>query len=139
MSIFQLFYVSTAISSFDPKEVYNILAKAHDFNPKNDLTGIMMFRGGTFLQLLEGPEENVRSLYNKITKDPRHRSCMILMERNTDNRLFSDWSMAYQEIGPIDLKLVNEIFSWRSLISGSDVDDVKILRFLNLFQNKKFT
>ena len=138
MSIFQLFYVSTAVAGFDPNEIQSILRSAHSFNPTQDLTGVMMYRGATFLQLLEGPEENVRALYAKIGKDKRHRNLMKLMERKTDTRLFNDWSMAYHEIGQIDLRLINEILSWRSLVSGDNVDDIQILRFLNLFQNKKF-
>ena len=139
MSIFQLFYVSTAVPSFDPAEIQSILRSAHSHNPTQDLTGVMMFRGSTFLQLLEGPEDNVRALYNKIGKDKRHRNLMTLMERTTDKRIFQDWSMAYHEIGPIDLKLISEVLSWRALVSGNDVDDVRVLRFLNLFQNKKFS
>ena len=137
MSVFQLFYVSNAILNFDPKEIYHILQTAHQFNPTQQLTGVMMFRGGTFLQLLEGPEDNVRALYAKISKDPRHKNLMVLMERHTDSRLFEDWSMAYHEIGPFDLSLISEIIEWKSLVTGANVDNIQILRFLNLFQNKK--
>ena len=138
MSIFQLFYISTAVPGFDPKEIQNILRSAHSFNPTYDLTGMMMLRGGIFLQLLEGAEENVRMLYSKIKADKRHRNLMVLMERETDHRLFSDWSMAYHEITSIDLRLINDVLSWKSLVSGKDVDDHKILHFLTLFRNKKF-
>lgn len=134
MPIFQLFYVSQANRNFDPAHIPNILAKAHSFNPTQGLSGVLMFRGGTFIQLLEGEEEKVRSLYRKIGTDPRHSNLLTIFERHTDERIFSDWSMAYKEIGTLDLRLINEILSWRALIGQEPVDEMKIMEFLYRFK-----
>ena len=134
MSVFQLFYVSQANATFNAEEIPNILAKAHAFNPSQGLTGVLMFRGGTFIQLLEGDEDKVRALYGKIGTDPRHRNLLTIFERRTDERIFSDWSMAYKEIGPLDLRLINEILSWRALVGQEPVDEMKIMEFLYRFK-----
>lgn len=134
MSIFQLFYVSQANRNFNSIEIPNILAKAHAFNPTQGLTGVLMFRGGTFIQLLEGEEDRVRALYRKIATDPRHSNLLTLFERQAEERIFTDWSMAYKELGTLDLRLINEILSWKSLIGQEPVDELKIMAFLYRFK-----
>lgn len=39
---------------------------------QSDVTGILLFNGSYFFQLLEGPEEQVKMIYRAICQDPRH-------------------------------------------------------------------
>lgn len=40
---------------------------ANNKNGQADVTGILLFNGRHFFQLLEGPEENVKAIYRAIT------------------------------------------------------------------------
>lgn len=42
-------------------------------------SGILLFNGKLFFQLLEGPEESVRAIYRAICEDPRHHNVVELL------------------------------------------------------------
>jgi len=48
-------------------------------NRRSDVTGILLFNGRHFFQLLEGPEEQVKEIYRCICNDPRHHNIVELM------------------------------------------------------------
>jgi hypothetical protein len=57
-----------------------------------------------FLQLIEGEEPVVKQLYKTIAKDGRHQSSMIMREGPISVRFFSDWSMAFKSLSPVDFE-----------------------------------
>lgn len=136
MSIYQLFYVSTAKVGFVQSDVDAILKKARMFNPSQQLTGVLLFRAGIFLQLLEGDKEKVHALYQKIKKYPRHRNVFTIFENTAQQRIFRNWSMGFCEIGPIELKMVNEVIGWKRLVRGKDIEPKVILDLLKQFETK---
>ncbi len=136
MSVYQLFYVSTAKVGFEQTDIDAILKKARMFNPSQQLTGVLLFRGGIFLQLLEGDKEKVHALYKKIKRDPRHRNVFTIFENTAQKRIFRDWSMGFCEIGPIELKMVNEVIGWKRLVRGKDIEPNTILDLLKEFETK---
>lgn len=48
-------------------------------NIEADVTGILLFNGTHFFQLLEGPEESVQKIYHAICKDYRHYNIVELL------------------------------------------------------------
>ena len=50
------------------------------------------------MQVLEGPEENVRSTYARISRDPRHHDIMTLREGRLAERDFPEWWMGFKAI-----------------------------------------
>lgn len=95
---FQLTYYSTAIEDLDADEVVSILQKSRVNNAANDITGCLLYHNSEFLQILEGKEESVRILFQKIQQDPRHEAVLQLAENTTSKRLFGQWSMAFHDI-----------------------------------------
>lgn len=95
MPILQLLYKSRAAALFQPSEVEQILQKSQDANSHRAITGLLLFSEGHFLQLLEGPEEEVRRVYSKIVQDERHTNVETLIENSSGERRFGSWSMAY--------------------------------------------
>jgi hypothetical protein len=73
--VFHLAYASMASGYISPKIVDGILKKARAANAALGISGLLLFRLGHFIQLLEGDEEKVRTLYDKIKNDPRHHEC----------------------------------------------------------------
>lgn len=138
MSIHQVFYVSNANEHLTgDQDIQKIVAAAREYNPKNQITGVLMFRGGIFLQLIEGAQDKVEALFKKINEDPRHSNVILLFERETDERMFPDWSMGYKKLGDLDIRFVNEILSWSRLVSAAKtIDRDLILYFLTRFKER---
>ena len=92
----QICYISTARPSVTPDEVERILAASRRNNRRDGVTGLLLFNGKRFLQLLEGPPESVATTYARISADPRHFAVVKLSERLIDEREFGRWEMAFQ-------------------------------------------
>ena len=75
------------------RELPSIIASSQRNNPAVDVTGVMFYQQLRFLQLLEGPEENVRGVMARITRDQRHSNVKILFDEPAFERGFPDWSM----------------------------------------------
>ena len=59
------------------------------------ISGMLLYHEGNFLQVLEGPDENVDALYKKIQKDPGHSKSMLLLRETIKKKEFEDWSMGF--------------------------------------------
>ncbi|MFJ4220817.1 BLUF domain-containing protein [Curtobacterium luteum] len=90
-----LVYMSSATTPFDDAELDAVLAHARERNTADGLTGLLVARGGRFMQLLEGPYDQVMSTYQRILADDRHDSVVLLAEESIHTRRFPEWSMAY--------------------------------------------
>lgn len=96
--IFFLVYVSSAGRLFTTKELLAILGKFKRNNDLLGITGMLLYKDGNFIQALEGEEQNVRNLFAKVSRDPRHRGVMTLAEGFRAERQFSGWSMAFRNL-----------------------------------------
>ncbi|WP_324073252.1 MAG: BLUF domain-containing protein [Erythrobacter sp.] len=88
----QYLYISTA-PTLPREEVDAILATSARNNPARGITGLLLFNGRNFLQLLEGDEAEVADLMDKITADPRHAGVSVLDKRAIAMRACPDWAM----------------------------------------------
>ena len=95
---FQLGYVSTASHEMRRDDLVQILEIARSINRVNGVTGLLLFHGGHFLQVLEGKEEAVRETFARIREDRRHRQLEVLFESEVDEGEFADWSMGFQAL-----------------------------------------
>lgn len=57
------------------------------------ITGLLLYSGGHFMQLLEGPESVVGGLFDLIHRDPRHAAVRRLLSKPVSGRLFPQWNM----------------------------------------------
>jgi hypothetical protein len=99
----QIIYASQAVTAFPPATLLELLTFCRKSNPKAGLTGLLVFRDNTFLQLLEGPPEQVTRVYGSISTDPRHRDLELLVDRQVEQRSFPDWSMGFEEVNEVAL------------------------------------
>lgn len=79
-------------------ELTDLLDTCRRINTPLGITGLLLYKEGLFLQLLEGPEPAVKQIYAKIFQDSRHHSCMVINEGVADQRLFPDWSMGFHDL-----------------------------------------
>ena len=92
MKLMQLVYCSQPFG-YSLEILSAILIASRANNRKRDITGALICRSDIFLQLLEGPEQQVKSTYAAIQNDDRHINIYNLLEQNVDKRLFPAWAM----------------------------------------------
>jgi hypothetical protein len=102
-TILQLIYTSAATSPFDEAELTELLEVARTNNAALDVTGLLLYHEGSFIQVLEGERAVVDQLYDKIARDPRHHGAQILFSGFQDHRDFTDWSMGFTRIEDPDM------------------------------------
>ena len=62
---------------------------------------MLLFREGQFLQLLEGPEREVKSVYEIVKRDPRHTALKVLLSEEVAERQFSQWTMGFERLDEV--------------------------------------
>jgi hypothetical protein len=90
-----LTYTSWARPGIGAAEVDAILGSARVNNPLDGLTGVLIFNGTAFVQIVEGSAAGVDALAARLQSDPRHFNMSIRDERAIETRTFPDWSMAF--------------------------------------------
>lgn len=89
-----LCYISVAEQSVDENELFSILESSCRNNAADNITGMLLFHGGQFLQVLEGPKSAVEACFARIRNDERHLSVAKLLDEDLPARCFGQWSMA---------------------------------------------
>ncbi len=96
--MFYIVYVSAAVRRFTPAELVELLEQSRQNNSRLEVTGMMLYKDGDFMQVLEGEEPVVRKLMATIDADPRHTGVIKLIHGNIEQRQFSDWSMGFRDL-----------------------------------------
>jgi len=90
-------YVSSGRRDLKDEDILEILRAARQNNKERNITGMLLYRAGNFLQVLEGPSAAVDELIRKIKRDPRHHGVILMSRRNIQERQFGEWSMAFRD------------------------------------------
>jgi len=94
----QLAYISTAIWLMTDNELLDILKTARKRNADNDVTGVLLYSEGTFIQVLEGQPHNIDQIFGSISNDKRHKNIIKLVEAKLDKKYFPDWNMGFATV-----------------------------------------
>lgn len=118
-------YVSSATNKFKEEELVQLLSHARRKNSTNNITGLLLYCDGDFIQTLEGDEADVKLLYQKIHNDPRHTCIIKIAEGYHAERKFSDWSMGFHRISSSELGAVigHKEFDRKDLFKNLDMED----------------
>jgi len=76
----------------------DLLHDARDYNAADGITGLLLYREGCFLQILEGKPDLVEDVSQRIARDLRHHEVEVLLDQEVDTRLFPQWSMEAVEL-----------------------------------------
>ena len=99
-----LVYVSAGVRVFGEAEIKEILGQSHRNNRRCGITGMLLYRDGNFLQVLEGPDTAVQSTLERIQADERHRGIVVMKKENIDSRNFSEWTMAFKRVDSAEMQ-----------------------------------
>lgn len=104
--MFQLIYYSSATLLFSQADLIDLLSKSRENNSRLGVTGMLLYKDGNFIQLLEGEEAVLRALYNTISHDKRHQGSTVILEGQVDNRLFGEWSMGFRNLNDDEVQKI---------------------------------
>lgn len=93
MTEIRLAYGSRARLAADAPDIRAIETASLGNNARLGVTGALYFDGAGFFQVLEGPENAVAVLYDRIRKDPRHDQVALVCRHAIAHRMFGLWSM----------------------------------------------
>lgn len=85
-----LIYRSRLNHALDPSQLATLVQQASERNSELQVTGVLLFDGKQFLQVLEGPLTAVNAVFARISKDSRHVSVVELMRDFAPHRRFLD-------------------------------------------------
>ena len=97
--LYSLVYVSTATRSLSMDDIGRLLEKARQRNLDQEVTGVLLYSDGHFMQCLEGPAARLASVYDTIKSDSLHFGIIDLVREPIKAREFSEWSMAFRVAG----------------------------------------
>lgn len=102
--MFQIVYMSNASEPFGRAELVELLQRSVERNKQADVTGLLLYKDGCFMQALEGEEPVVVSLFSRISRDPRHHHVIPLIHEPIEQRGFPNSAMAFRDLGAGELR-----------------------------------
>ena len=99
----EVLFVSTIAPEAPISIVAQIAGKARLANKARGITGLLIFDGMRFCEQLEGQEEDILALLERIRQDPRHTSVKLLHHGPLPERRFKCFSMGYAPVEDIEV------------------------------------
>ena len=101
--MYQLIYISKATHPMSSRELNDMLIQAREKNKQLNITGMLVHHEGRFVQILEGHQHQVDSLFDTIKQDPRHSNVFLIESSEVRQRAFPGWEMAFRELFSTEL------------------------------------
>lgn len=93
-----LIYTSVISPYCNKKAMEDILDTARKANKLFNITGILIHTPRLFMQYIEGPVDNICTLFGKIKLDNRHHDIFLCHFSSIEQRIFPDWQMGYKNL-----------------------------------------
>ncbi len=115
---YQLVYSSVPTKKMISSHLYLLLREVRLKNKLSQITGLLVFVDDMFLQVLEGNEKDVKTVFEKISRDARHANIETLFEGHIAERAFPNWAMAYASAS------TRELGNWSGLNNTTTIQDI---------------
>lgn len=79
-----------------PMWLDSLVARAISKNRERNISGVLSYKNGRIIQLIEGEPAQLQNLYTKILSDKRHTDVFILLDIKDSQRFFSKWGMVLE-------------------------------------------
>jgi len=136
--MYHLVYTSVAVAPFSEVDLIQLLEQSRNSNKTTEITGILLYIQGKFIQVLEGEKTAVNKLYTNIVGDGRHKKVTIVIEGDSKERMFKGWSMGFKKLGSQQFESLSGFADMDEFFNNkSDNDHTNlVLVFLKLFYKK---
>lgn len=89
----RVLYVSQAAQRLGVQDVLHLATRSAASNARVNITGLLIFAGGCFLQVVEGEGRAVSYLMERLRHDKRHRDVAIVVDESIRQRSYGEWHM----------------------------------------------
>jgi hypothetical protein len=110
----QLTYVSTSLGVQSDKCLEDLLVHCRKSNKEHGITGVLLYKNGTFMQVIEGLESDIDLLFLNIQHDPTHTDITNLYMEPITHRSFPEWSMGFRRASPEKLDGFTDFLSLKN-------------------------
>ena len=93
MTLKSLTYTSLARLDLAAEDIEAIHRTAQEVNALEGITGLLIFNGTNFLQIIEGAPDAIDDLVERLRRDPRHSGMEIRDVHDAKERMFPGWTM----------------------------------------------
>ena len=108
--LISLIYASRSTECFHEHEIPDLLQQVRIANAKQEITGMLLYICGSFLQVLEGQPEMVDAVFSRIQRDQRHAKLRLMARESIPERAFEGWTMMHKTLDPVEAgELIGEI------------------------------
>ena len=97
-----LVYASSATRDMSEDDLLFLLEQSRRRNKRQNVTGMLLYIGESFIQALEGEEKDVDEIYRDICKDGRNIGNLLMVKEAISERAFPDWSMGFKRLSEKD-------------------------------------
>lgn len=130
---YSVIYQSKSQSHFAPMDIELMLMKAKRKNKRLKITGCIVYADNKFIQLIQGPKDAIIDLYKEIKADKRHFKVTTLLEQSTEQKIWSDWSMAILDFSGNSKQVMNSRILLESYLENvtpkeKESDSYKVFR-----------
>ncbi|MDZ4764333.1 MAG: BLUF domain-containing protein [Chloroflexota bacterium] len=139
MPLIALTYVSSESRPMTDNDLIDILKSARSNNTERNITGMLLYGGGYFIQALEGEESDVNIIYNKIRQDSRHGKVLLVAREQIEARAFHEWSMGFKNLHEVEthsLEGFNDLLDPSNQGTFFTDNPTRATKLLNLFVAK---
>ena len=100
----QVLYLSRATEPMSKSDLSALLEEIRERNERKEITGLLLYGGQHFYQILEGARSAVTTTYAEIEGDRRHTDITRIAIRAVAERKFPRWWMGFQSLNPEEIK-----------------------------------
>lgn len=120
----RLIYTSIARRKMSQCDIDRILMTSRLYNEMTGITGLLVYHDKRFLQVLEGPIDELDKVYERIRRDWRHEDCRLLLKETIVARAFDQWEMAYRDHDDLIGRQRLQLIDIKSLVSSLNAEDL---------------
>lgn len=129
--LYSICYFSTANASLSDTDFKNLFDNIIKKNAANNITGVLVFDGGNFMQILEGSKIDVIDTYNKIAKDERHHTIIKVAESDYPDRIFAKYDYGFKIVdNKNSINDLKKYADWLELYGTHETN-----KFISLLEN----
>lgn len=89
-----LAYISQEARRLTKDDLQDILRVSRVKNTVRQITGVLLYYDGLFMQVIEGEDADVQGLLDTLRSDRRHHNLCVVLDETVPERHFPEWAMA---------------------------------------------
>lgn len=134
--LYNLCYVSSAINTLSEEDLEHLFRVNKRNNTHLNISGILVYNNGNFLQILEGEKLRIQNLFRKIRQDSRHNNIIKLIDTSIEERIFDDYELGFVTVD--DNKKRKQLTSYLNWIKEAELMTVdKVIHIVENFIDNK--